>query len=55
MKIQNFKITIAVPDENSPVKIADLVDTLRDRRDEFNAENCAVEWNKIQKKARGER
>lgn len=49
MKIQNFKITIAVPDENSPVKIADLVDTLRDRRDEFNAENCAVEGKEVEK------
>ena len=43
VKIQTFKITIAVPDENDPVKLVDVVDTLRNRLEEFNAENCAVE------------
>ena len=49
MKIQKFQITIAVPDENDPVKPVDLVDTLRNRLEEFNAENCAVEGKEVEK------
>ena len=49
MKIQTFKITIAVPDENDPVKTVDLVETLRNRLEEFNAENCAVEAKEVEK------
>lgn len=49
MKIQTFQITIAVPDENDPVKLADVVDTLRNRLEEFNAENCAVEGKEVVK------
>lgn len=49
MKIQTFKITIAVPDENDPVKSVDLVETLRNRLEEFNAENCAVEGKEVDK------
>lgn len=48
MKIQNFKITIAVPDENDPVKLVDVVDTLRNRLEEFGAENCAVEVEDVE-------
>lgn len=48
MKIQTFKITIAVPDENDKIKLVDLVDTLRNRLDEFNAENCAVEVEDVE-------
>ena len=48
MKIQTFKITIAVPDENDPVKSVDLVETLRNRLEEFN-ENCAVEGKELEK------
>lgn len=49
MKIQTFKITIAVPDENDPVKTVDLVKTLRNWLEEFNAENCAVEDKEVEK------
>ena len=49
MKIQKFQITIAVPDENDPVKTVDLVETLRNRLDEFNAENWAVEGKEGEK------
>lgn len=49
MKIQKFEITIAVPDENDPVKTVDLVETLRKWLDEFNAENCAVEGKEVEK------
>ena len=49
MKIQKFEITIAVPDENDPVKPVDLVDTLRNRLEDFNAENCAVEAKEVEK------
>ena len=49
MKIQKFEITIAVPEGNSTVKIDDLIDTLRDRLEEFNAENCAVEGKELEK------
>lgn len=49
MKIQKFQITIAVPDENDPVKLVDVVDTLRNRLEEFNAENCAVEGKEVEK------
>lgn len=49
MKIQTFKITIAVPDENDPVKTVDLVETLRNRLEEFGAENCAVEGKEVEK------
>ena len=49
MKIQTFKITIAVPDENDPVNIVDLVETLRNRLEVFNAENCAVEGKEVDK------
>ena len=49
MKIQTFQITIAVPDENDPVKSVDLVETLRNRLEEFNAENCAVEGKELEK------
>ena len=50
MKIQTFKITIAVPDENDGVKVVDLVETLRNRRDEFDAENCAIEVKEAEMK-----
>ena len=49
MKIQKFQITIAVPDENDPVKLVDVVDTLRNRLEEFGAENCAVEGKEVEK------
>lgn len=49
MKIQKFEITIAVPEENATVKIADLIDTLRDRSNEFNADNCAFEGKEVEK------
>lgn len=49
VKIQTFKITIAVPDENDPVKTVDLVDTLRNRLEEFGAENCSVEGKEVDK------
>ena len=49
MKIQTFKITIAVPDENDPVELVDVVDTLRNRLEEFGAENCAVEGTEVEK------
>ena len=49
MKIQKFKITIAVPDENDAIKVIDLVDTLRNRLEEFGAENCAVEGKEVEK------
>ena len=49
MKIQKFEITIAVPEGNSTVEIADLIDTIRDRSDEFNADNCAVEGKEVEK------
>ena len=49
MKIQKFQITIAVPDENDPVKTVDLVETLRNRLEDFNAENCAVEGKEVEK------
>lgn len=49
MKIQKFKITIAVPDENDAIKVIDLVETLRNRLEEFNAENCAVEGKEVEK------
>lgn len=49
MKIQTFKIMIAVPDENDPVKTVDLVETLRNRLEEFGAENCAVEGKEVEK------
>ena len=47
MKIQTFKIMIAVPDENDPVKTVDLVETLRKWLEEFNAENCAIEGKEV--------
>lgn len=49
MKIQKFQITIAVPDDDDPVKLSDLIDTLRDRLEEFNAENCAIEGKEAEK------
>lgn len=49
MKIQRFQVTIAVPDENDPVKLVDVVDTLRNRLEEFGAENCAVEGKEVEK------
>lgn len=49
MKIQKFQITIAVPDENDPVKLVDLVETLRNRLEEFNADNCALEGKEVEK------
>lgn len=49
MKIQKFEITIAVPEGNSTVKIDDLIDTLRDRSDEFNADNCAFDGKEVEK------
>ena len=49
MKIQKFKITIAVPDENDGVKVADLVETLRNYSGDFNAENGAVEVKEVEK------
>ena len=49
MKIQKFEITIAVPDENDPVKTVNLVDTLRNRLEDFNAEKCAVEAREVEK------
>ncbi len=49
MKIQKFEITIAVPDENDPVKLVDLIDLLRNRLDEFNADDCAVEGKEVEK------
>lgn len=49
MKIQTFQITIAVPEGNSTVKIDDLIDTLRDRSNEFNADNCAFEGKEVEK------
>lgn len=49
MKIQRFQVTIAVPDENDPVKLVDVVDTLRNRIEEFGAENCAVEGKEVEK------
>ena len=49
MKIQKFQITIAVPDENDPVKHVDLVETRRNRLEEFNADNCALEGKEVEK------
>lgn len=49
MKTISFTLTVAVPEGNSTVKIADLIDTLRDRRDEFNADNCAFEGKEVEK------
>ena len=49
MKIQKFEITIAVPEWDSIVKIDDLIDTLRDRSDEFNAENCAFDGKEMER------
>lgn len=48
MKIQKFEITIAVPDENDPVKLIDLIALLRNRLDEFCAYDCAVDGKEVE-------
>ena len=49
MKIQTFKITIAVPDDVEFVKLDKITSVLRDYSDSFDAADCAIEVKETEK------